>query len=49
MSENLADKSADPDKSRNDLLRAVPHACRGYLLRDLSAMTHRPGTLRHEV
>ena len=49
MSENLADKSADLDKSRNDLLRAVPHACRGYSPRDLPAITHRPGTLRHEV
>ena len=49
MSENLADKLADLDKSRNDLLRAVLHACRSYSPRDLSAMTHRPGTLRHEV
>ena len=45
----LADRSADLDERRHELLGAVLRAYQGYSARDLSAITHQPGTPWHEV
>ena len=44
-----ADRSADLDESQHELLGAVLRAYRGYSARELSAITHQPGTPWHEV